>query len=626
MKTVKKFLSFALAILAAVPFSVSAQSFIVKGNVAIRGGAVKFASVTFINSSDTATQFSALTDSSGNYQLNLTITSVKPNNAVPTDFALEQNYPNPFSSSTAIPYQINKQSDVKVTIYDILGRKIRSFNVGLQSAGAHGVVWDGRSEFGEIVAPGVYFYRLQAQGKSEVKKMVFGMGQSTTSITLPGMISSQTYESGAKGADAILAGGTFNVLITNMNNTSPIIIPMQFNNVGVSSDTTLNYTVSAAPHAIVYLDSAEQTIRGFGAANIVGWRPDMTTAEVQTAYDSTGNLGFSIMRLRIPPDSTQFSIDIASAKLAQSYGAKIIATPWTPPTWMKTNNAIAGGYLIPSAYAAYASHLQAFADTMTTHGVSLYAISVQNEPDANVTYESCFWNATQFLNFMKNNAASVGTPIFMPESESFTHQLSDSTLNDPSAAANVAFVGGHIYGATPASYPLAASKGKEIWMTEHLTTSTDSGNVWPAALPVGKEINDCMSANMSAYIWWYIVRFYGPIDENGNITKRGYIMSQYARFVRPGFHRVYSTLNVSSGTNAYVTAYKEGANIVIVVVNMGSSSVNMNFSLMNGTADHFASFVTSATKNCLEGNDFTVSNGNFSATLEPSSVTTFVSW
>lgn len=289
---------------------------------------------------------------------------------------------------------------------------------------------------------------------------------------------------------------------------------------------------------------------------------------------------------------------------------------------MKSSDNIVGGYLIPGAYAAYAAHLQAFADTMTNNGISLYAISVQNEPDANVGYESCSWNATQFLNFMKYNASSVGTPIFMPESESYIHQLSDSALNDPAAVANIAFIGGHIYGVSPATYPLAASKGKELWMTEHYTDS-DSANIWPDALNVGKEISDCMNANMSAYVWWYIVRFYGPIDENGNITKRGYLMSQFARFVRPGFNRVYATL--SPGPSVYVTAYKRGTKVVVVVVNMGSSSLNMTFSLLNGTVGTLTPYVTSASKNCIQGSSVSVPGGNFTTTLDALSVTTFVS-
>ncbi|MGA9407723.1 MAG: T9SS type A sorting domain-containing protein [Bacteroidota bacterium] len=618
------------------------QSYIVKGNVAIRGTVVRYASVTFVNTGDTTMQFSTLTDTMGNFQLDLTITSVKPNNSLPTNFELEQNYPNPFSSSTAISYQLNKQSNVRVTIYDVLGREIKGFNVGFQTPGAYGVVWDGKNDFGRIVTPGVYFYRLQAEGKSQVKKMVYGLGGRSNSIVLPGIVSSQASDvathvgqSRTKGVSDALAGVAFTVLIAGTDSTSPAIIAQQFNNVGIKSDTTLDYIVSPVPLATVYLDSTEQIIRGFGGANTLIFRPDMTPAEVQTAFgNGIGQIGMTIMRLSIPPDSTQYSPNATSALAAQNLGAIIIATPWTPPAWMKSNNSESGGILLPANYAAYAAHLKAFADTMAAYGVSLYGISVQNEPDATVGYQSCGWSATQFLNFMKYNAPSVGVPVFMPESESFIHQLSDSTLNDSVAASHVAFIGGHIYGATPSTYPLAFSKGKEQWMTEYLInsgsstlTSLDTG--WTGAIQTAKSINDCMSANMSTYVWWYIVRYYGPIDDGtdggvtGSVTKKGYVMSQYAKFVRPGFYRVYATL--SSGPNAYVTAYKEGTKVVIVVVNMGSSSLNMTFSLLNGAVSTLTPYVTSGSKNCTEGNIISVSGGNFTTTVDASSVTTFVS-
>jgi glucuronoarabinoxylan endo-1,4-beta-xylanase len=405
-----------------------------------------------------------------------------------------------------------------------------------------------------------------------------------------------------------------------------------------SSPTGPNTTSNSAN---IYLDSTQQIIRGFGAANIIGpsWRPDMTTAEVQTAFgDGPGQLGLTIMRIRISPDSTQFSMNIPTAQLAESMGAIVIATPWTPPAWMKSNDSTVGGTLNVSAYAAYAAHLKAFADAMAGGGAPLYAISVQNEPDVNVNYESCYWNATQFLDFMKNNATSVGVPVFMPESANFNHQLSDSTLNDPTAAANVAFIGGHIYGVAPSSYPLAMQKGKEVWMTEYLINSgsTSGSNPnsidtgWTGAMQTAKSINDCMVSNMSAYVWWYIVRFYGPIDDGtfssantGNVTHKGYVMSQFARFVRPGFYRVSATSSPLS--NVYVTAYKDGAKVVIVVLNMGSNSVTFPFSPQGGTATSFTPYVTSSTKNCVQGNAMTVSNGSFTATLDASSVTTFAS-
>ena len=370
----------------------------------------------------------------------------------------------------------------------------------------------------------------------------------------------------------------------------------------------------------IYLDNTQQIIRGFGAANIVGWRPDMTPSEIQTAFGTgPGELGFSIMRLRIPPDSTQFAINFPSAKAASAMGVTIIATPWTPPRWMKSNKSNIGGILNASSYAAYAGFLKSFADTMFNNGAPLYAISVQNEPDANVTYESCSWSPAGFFNFMKNNAPSVGVPVFLPESMRFDHAYSDSALSDPAVAANVAFIGGHIYGTSPSLYPRAIAMGKEVWMTEYLDLDTS----WAAVVGTAKSTNDCMNVQMSAYLWWYIVRYYGPIGEDGVVTKRGYVMSQFARFIRPGFHRV--STSAQSQANICVTAYKNGSKVVIVALNTGSSSVNQRFVIPNSAVVSFTDYVTSVDKNCTQGTTVQVNGGIFTATLAPSSVTTFVS-
>jgi glucuronoarabinoxylan endo-1,4-beta-xylanase len=249
----------------------------------------------------------------------------------------------------------------------------------------------------------------------------------------------------------------------------------------------------------------------------------------------------------------------------------------------------------------------------------LYAISLQNEPDAVVTYESCTWNGTQFLNFCKNNAASIGMKIIMPESENFKHTLSDPTLNDSAASANVSIVGGHLYGGGLTPYPLAASKGKEIWMTEYLDTDT----TWSHVLSTGKQISDCMKAGMNAYVTWYIVRFYGPIDENGNVTKRGIVMSQFAKFIRPGFTKVTST-DHSTSSQIDITAYRKGGKLVIVAINRGTTSTSQPVVLWNGTAGSFTPYVTSATKSCEPQSSVAYKNGSFTYPLDPLSVTTFV--
>jgi glucuronoarabinoxylan endo-1,4-beta-xylanase len=127
---------------------------------------------------------------------------------------------------------------------------------------------------------------------------------------------------------------------------------------------------------------------------------------------------------------------------------------------------------------------------------------------------------------------------------------------------------------------------------------------------------------MNAYIWWYIVRYYGPIREDGTVMKRGYVMSQFARFIRSGYTRVDATANPQ--TSVYVTAYTNGTKVVIVVVNTGSF-IEQAFSILNGSITAMTPFVTSSTKNCIQENEVTISSGNFTVSLDAYSVTTFVS-
>ena len=387
-------------------------------------------------------------------------------------------------------------------------------------------------------------------------------------------------------------------------------------------------TQTTAQTSTIYLDSTRQVIRGFGAANIVGWRPDMTADEINTAFGTgDGQLGFTILRLRISPNSNDFSANVPTALAAYNMGVHIIASPWSPPPWMKTNNNIIGGELYDTSYASYVAHLKSFGDYMASNGVQLDGISVQNEPDITVGYESCDWNGSQMKRFMRDYAPSVNYPIFCPESYQFIKTISDSVLNDPVAAANTAFIGGHVYGGGIAPYPLAKSLGKELWMTEHFTESGHSGNDWPLALDVAADINDCMSVGMSAYVWWYIVRYYGPIGDGtnntgaGEVTKRGYIMSQYSRFVRPGYVRVDATNN----PGIYVTAYKDTSRIVIVAINYFTTTKDLTVELQGGTVPAFTPYVTSQAKNCNQESDVSVSNHSFAATLDASSITTFVS-
>jgi 5'-nucleotidase/UDP-sugar diphosphatase len=98
-------------------------------------------------------------------------TPVKTNKEIPADFQLFQNYPNPFNPQTKISYTLPEDSYVKLTIYNILGQKVKLVVDEYQSAGTKNVIWDGRNEKGERVTSGIYFYKLQAGNFVKTKKM-----------------------------------------------------------------------------------------------------------------------------------------------------------------------------------------------------------------------------------------------------------------------------------------------------------------------------------------------------------------------------------------------------------------------------------------------------------------------
>ncbi|MFZ6757054.1 glycoside hydrolase family 30 protein [Undibacterium sp. Ji50W] len=368
-----------------------------------------------------------------------------------------------------------------------------------------------------------------------------------------------------------------------------------------------------------------QTMRGFGGFNGAGWIDDLTSAQVDSAFGTgTGQIGLSILRMRIDPSNSNWQRQVPTAQLAKAKGVTLFATPWSPPAYMKTNNNLVSGRLSPTYYPDYATHLLNFASYMESSSAALYGISVQNEPDWDPTYEGCQWNSTEFINFLAAQGSRFGAlKVMTPESLNFSKTLADPILNDANAAPQFDIVAGHLYGVSPSDYPLARSKGKELWMTEHYTDNSDA-NDWTKAMPAALELHNSMVANYSAYVWWYIRRSYGLITEDGNVSKRGYIMSQYAKYVRPGYTRISATEKPYS--DVFVTAYKNSSGkIVVVAINNGTSQRQVKLQLSTGSAASFVKYRTSSSFNNEYAGQYTVTSGLATAYIDPGSVNTFVS-
>jgi glucuronoarabinoxylan endo-1,4-beta-xylanase len=385
----------------------------------------------------------------------------------------------------------------------------------------------------------------------------------------------------------------------------------------------LSAVETRAVTAVIDTNITHQKIRGFGGATVFqppGLPASLSDSEMDTLFgNGPGQIGFTILRIRVAPDDAWRAIELSHAQRARARGAIVMASPWSPPASMKSNNSLIDGFLNPSSYTAYATYLNDFAKSMAANGAPLFAVSVQNEPDIDVDYESCVWSPQQMLDFVRNHAGAItATRLVAPESFQFRKNISDPILNDAVANENFEIVGGHIYGGGLADYPLARAKDKEAWMTEHLVLETD----WTSVLATGREIHECLAtANFNAYIWWYLRRYYGPLGEDGVVTKRGHVMSQFAKFIRPGFVRVGATGNPTTGV--YVSAYRKDK-LVIVAINQGASPVDQIFSVSGASVASVTPWRTSSTLDMAQQPSIAVAANSFTATLPASSITTFV--
>jgi hypothetical protein len=99
------------------------------------------------------------------------VTSVEEETELPISFELYQNYPNPFNPSTKISFNLLNDGNVNLTVYDILGRKVKVMLDENYRKGEHSIFFDSESIEGGI-SSGVYFYKLVTSGQSQIKKMV----------------------------------------------------------------------------------------------------------------------------------------------------------------------------------------------------------------------------------------------------------------------------------------------------------------------------------------------------------------------------------------------------------------------------------------------------------------------
>jgi glucuronoarabinoxylan endo-1,4-beta-xylanase len=418
-------------------------------------------------------------------------------------------------------------------------------------------------------------------------------------------------------------------------------------------------------------NNVHQRIDGFGASS--AWNGNWNTAEADLLFSTNNNIsynsgtyngvGLSLLRNHITYASTTSASDTPSTgettimQWAQARGARVWSTPWTPAAGFKSVNDIydsgvatasgvdGGSYLGSGNNITninYASQLANYVASMKNQGINLYAISVQNEPDANVTsYEACQWTGAQFHDFVTNLYSALAaqglssTKIIIPESESWSSDtaLYTPTLSDPNAAADVDIIANHDYvmdnsigdQTTPAAL---STSGKALWETEVALLSGSDSSIANGVYYAQRIYLYMTQAQANAYHYWWLVASgqgnEGLLDTSAAPTKRLFTFGQYSRFVRPNFYRINAT---STQVSALISAYKDSVSpaFAIVAVNTNAATnVIQTFNLTNFTAASVTPWITSASLSLAPQTAITITNSNFTYTLPAMSVVTFV--
>ncbi len=399
-----------------------------------------------------------------------------------------------------------------------------------------------------------------------------------------------------------------------------------------------------------------QTISGFGASS--QWDNTFSSSLANTfwADDSTnGHAGLSILRLGIDDSGNGnwgSQCAFATQALAINPNVRVFASPWSPPAKWKNNNSTSGNntgndnfnpgsnsnQLNTSHYGDYASYLTSFVTACkNTYGFTLYAISVQNEPDYDPSYDACLWSPSAFDTFIGSYlgpdlaAAGFNNIIMMPESFADNLTGSNTTMADSNAAKYVKVIGMHLYGggptAIPSSYSTTAGHTVESWETEISEKTSDNNidsGIYYAAL-----LHKCIvDNNFNAFCYWWLVPTgsddEGLCDSSGNPTKRLYTIGNYSKFVKPGFVRIGATEAPTSGLSCSAYTDPNSGKFVIVVINQNSSATSQQFSLNGLSATSVTPWQTDANNNLVAQSAVSVSGNSFTYSLPAQSVMSFV--
>ena len=419
-----------------------------------------------------------------------------------------------------------------------------------------------------------------------------------------------------------------------------------------------------AQSATVSWADTRQTIDGFGASD--AWFADETqrhprAAEILDALFSTSEgAGLSMLRQRIDPGvyegegvyDWQDKDWIASGWMAQQARARgvpvVWGSAWSAPNWMKTNGERSnGGFLLDDRYDDYAAWLATWASEMEAqHGVTYDALSPQNEPGVK-PWASMEWTAEGFRDFLRDHlgpewdARGLEDVALVAPEETYWRKVDDFMsviAADPAALAVVDVVAGHAYEYNPNSTSRPEQSfngyGRPVWMTEWSydvyadDVTIANGVEW--ALNVWSLL---VEAEVSAVHHWWAVNFLNDGRQQGlinavdgeadfELTKRLFTISQFSRFVRPGWVRVEATKKPHG--DVALAAFRDPATgeFAVVAINEGTASRTVSLTFDGFTSGPITPTRTTASES-LATLDALDGGGGVEVSLPAQSVTTF---
>ncbi len=391
-----------------------------------------------------------------------------------------------------------------------------------------------------------------------------------------------------------------------------------------------------AQHPVIEVNETQkyQTMDGFGYTLTGGsaiWINKMDqasrTALLKELFATDGtNIGVSYLRLSIgasdlsdkvftyndlpsgqtDPELKKFSIDyertdllpVLKEILAINPAIKILGSPWSAPSWMKDNNDSRGGSLKLEYFDVYAQYFVKYIQEMAKEGITIDAITIQNEPLHPGNNPSMYMTAADQALFIKKSlgpafaAANIKTKIILYDHNADRIDYPISILNDPEAAKYVDGSAFHLYGGSIDALSEVHNKfpEKNLYFTEQWVGAP--GNLagdlaWHTQmLTIGASRNWCKTV-----LEWNLAanplndphtdrggcdQCLGAVTINGNAVTRNpayYIIAHAAKFVRPGSVRIESNTSGELPNVAFLTP--EGKK-VLIVLNNGSDTKSFN--------------------------------------------------